>query len=459
MFNFNNSYIDIDERIFSRVKPERPDNPKEIIFNKELAEVLGVSGEEAESLLSGDTILENWTTIAQAYAGHQFGYLNILGDGRALLLGEHIDPDGNRWDIQLKGSGRTPYSRGGDGKATLKSMLREYLISFAMDRLGIPTTKSLAVISTGNPVYREDVNQGAVLTRVAKSHIRVGTFQYIAMQGDYTLLKEFANYTIKRHYPELYDGENRYLELLKIVTSRQIDLILNWMRVGFIHGVMNTDNVSIICETIDYGPCAFMDIYDPETVFSSIDKHGRYSFGNQEYIGQWNMARFAETLIPLVDKDEETALKLVNNVIEWYKDEFKLRWFHMLGKKLGIVDITENDRPFILEFLEWMKSSGADYTQTFSSLELLTPEDINKNWYTWWAGKGIDWDLIKRENPIVIPRNHIVEEVLDKADSGDMKPFNKFLKVLQTPYERANVEKYNSPPEVVNREYKTYCGT
>lgn len=435
-----------------------------IIYNNHLAQVLGISEEIDIKELSGNKKPSGADPIAQAYAGHQFGQLNILGDGRAVLLGEHITPENSRFDIQLKGSGRTPYSRNGDGRGTLYSMLREYLISHSMEKLGIKTTKSLAVVSTGQDLYRNKLEPGAILTRVASSHIRVGTFQYVAMQGDLDLLKTFADYVISRHYPNITKMENPYLSLLKEVMLNQITLITDWLRVGFIHGVMNTDNVSISGETIDYGPCAFMDIYNPDTVFSSIDRNGRYSYKNQENLGGWNIARFAETLIPLIDKDTEKSLELVNTILSQYKPLFRNSWLKVMGEKLGLKENKDSEVIDIL--LNWMFKSGVDYTKTFRDLssnnflDTINKKDIEiVNWYNKWSSLNIDKNLMKEKNPAIIPRNHIVEDVLKNAVSGNMEPFKNFMIELSSPYSDEHEEYFKLQPKIVDTKYKTFCGT
>lgn len=466
LFNFNNTYSSLPKNLYSKLDPDPVKNPELVIYNKELAIKLGINGDNMEKYLSGSNIPDGADPLAQAYAGHQFGQLNILGDGRAILLGEHITPESERFDIQLKGSGLTPYSRSGDGRATLSSMLREYIISFAMDKLRIPTTQSLAVVKTGESVYRENINQGAVLTRVSSSHIRVGTFQYVAMKGDLKLLKTFTDYVINRHYPGLLKVSNPYLELLESVMDRQINLIINWLRVGFIHGVMNTDNVSISGETIDYGPCAFMDIYDPKTVFSSIDRSGRYSFENQKIIGGWNLARFAETLLPLIDSDAEVAMSLVNKILTRYTVIFNERWIKMMALKIGIKNPKKTDIDLINKLLLWMEQNKADFNKTFRSLTsdifltLVEKSDNNlKHWYEQWVKRKPDINLMKSYNPAVIPRNHIVEEVLSKACDNNLKPLKTLLKNLSSPYSDIVDDYYKNPPDTVNKCYKTFCGT
>lgn len=463
-FNFDNTYKTLSDTLFTKLTLEAVSDPKLLIYNKDLAEQLGLSKDIDVKQLSGNKIPEGADPLAQAYMGHQFGHLNMLGDGRAVLLGEHITPNNDRVDIQLKGSGRTPYSRSGDGRGTLYSMLREYIISHAMEHLHIPTTKSLAVVATGDNVYREKIEQGGILTRVASSHIRVGTFQYVATQGDLPLLRTFTDYVIKRHYPELINESNPYLSLLKEVMNRQIDLTTGWLRVGFIHGVMNTDNVSIAGETIDFGPCAFMDIYNPETVFSSIDRAGRYSFENQVHIGGWNMARFAECLIPLIDSDTKQGFALVNKVLEEYKPRFDKKYLEVYGHKLGLEN--NSDKVIIDQLLSWMVNNKSDYTLTFRSLlddnflESIPGSDSTlREWHNKWLSLNPDRKLLSTNNPDIIPRNHIVESVLKDAVDGNMAPIEKYLTVLSSPYSENNIDYYRTPPVIVDKSYRTFCGT
>ena len=351
-WHFDNSYARLPKSFYTSQNPTTVRSPKLIIFNNTLAKSLGLNiqalqSEEGTAVFAGNQIPEGASPLAQAYAGHQFGHFTMLGDGRALLIGEQISPQDERFDIQLKGSGRTSYSRGGDGRAALGPMLREYIISEAMYALGIPTTRSLAVVTTGESVMRETELAGAVLTRVAASHLRVGTFEYAAKWGTVEELQSLADYTISRHYPEIKDDENRYLSLLQEVIKRQASLIAKWQLVGFIHGVMNTDNVTISGETIDYGPCAFMDAYDPATVFSSIDRQGRYAYGNQPNIGGWNLARFAETLLPLLHADEEQAVQMAQDAITEYIDLYQSNWLTGMRSKLGIFNEETEDKSLI----------------------------------------------------------------------------------------------------------------
>lgn len=480
-FNLENSYESLSKIFYTNQLPSHVPSPKLVVLNYELVKSLGLKSEALEStagidLLAGNYIPEGVNPIAQAYAGHQFGHFTMLGDGRAILLGEHITPLGEKFDITLKGSGRTSYSRGGDGKASLGPMLREYIISEAMSALGIPTTRSLAVVTTGEPVYRETKLPGAILTRVAKSHIRVGTFEYAARWGTIEELRELADYTLKRHFKELDDIDNRYLLLLKEVVKNQAELIAKWQLVGFIHGVMNTDNMTISGETIDYGPCAFMDVYDPKTVFSSIDTYGRYAYGNQPKIAGWNLARFAETLLPLLHSDKNEAIKLAQNAILEFSDLYKVNWLSGMRAKLGLFNEEEGDEYLIDGLLSTMQKYGADYTNTFRGLTIDSMENTGllgtsefETWYKLWQERLIRQDesrdtskeLMKKSNPVVIPRNHRVEEALESAvDKDDYTVMDSLLKVLLKPYDYSSEhEDYTRLPEPSTAKYKTYCGT
>ena len=372
-FNFENTYTNLPKCFFTEQGIKQVSLPDLVIFNDKLAKNLNINiplnnKNESAKILSGNFNDKNMNTFAQAYAGHQFGHFTNLGDGRAIMLGEHVSKFGKRYDIQLKGSGTTPYSRQGDGKAALGPMLREYIISEAMHYLNIPTTRSLSVIKTGEDVFREKKLQGSILTRIASSHIRVGTFQYAAAQQDKKILKSLFDYTVKRHYSNIKNSENIYIELLKEFSLKQINLITNWMRVGFIHGVMNTDNMTLSGETIDYGPCAFMNNYDPNTKFSSIDHMGRYSYKNQPIIAQWNIARFAETLLPLISSNLDEAIKKAEDVIKSIPETYKTCWLNMMKKKLGLVDNDNEDENIINSLLSWMEKNNADYTNTFVDL-------------------------------------------------------------------------------------------
>ena len=397
----------------------------------------------------------------------------MLGDGRAVLLGEHLVNKNKRFDIQFKGSGKTSFSRSGDGRAVLGPMLREYIISEAIHALNIPTTRSLAVISTGEKVVRENLLPGAILTLVASSHIRVGTFQYIAAKQNIDDLKTLVNYTIDRHYQEIQTSNNKALDLLNLVMEKQCQLVVNWMRVGFIHGVMNTDNMAISGETIDYGPCAFMDHYDPKTVFSSIDRFGRYSFSNQPPITKWNLARFAECLIPLIDKNEDTAIKIASETINNFQNIYEEKWLNMMRDKLGFFGEDHGDKKIIEDLLNWMEQNKADYTNTFCYL--MNKDSIGSEVYkdqkflTWiqnWKNRVLinhgsiekSLELMKNTNPVVIPRNHKVEEALLAANENNLDNFNKLLSVLKNPYDNLqNIKEFQSPSS--NNNYQTYCGT
>lgn len=480
-WNFDNSYTRLPKKFFTSHNPTPVNSPELIIFNAPLAASLGLNEEELRgkdgvAVFAGNVIPENASPLAQAYAGHQFGHFNMLGDGRAILLGEQITPKGERFDIQLKGPGRTPYSRGGDGRAALGPMLREYIISEAMHALGIPTTRSLAVVTTGENILRETVLPGAILTRVAASHIRVGTFQFAAQWCTVEELRALADYTLQRHYPDIDNDENRYLSLLKEVIKRQADLIAKWQLVGFIHGVMNTDNMTISGETIDYGPCAFMDTYDPATVFSSIDTQGRYAYGNQPYIGGWNLARFAEALLPLLHENEEKAVELAQEEISIFTELYHHNWLTGMRAKLGIVNEEEQDEALIKDLLDMMQKNGADYTNTFRALTfdqhgntVLSGTEEFDQWYKLWQerlvrqenSKESSQELMRNSNPAVIPRNHRVEEALDAAvKQEDFSVMEQLLDVLAKPYAHTPEKaEYCTLPEPSNRPYQTFCGT
>ena len=479
-WKLENSYTSLPDMFFESLNPTPVKAPTLIKINIALAELLGLDAEKLQSdagiaVLAGNVLPKDSKPIAQAYAGHQFGYFTMLGDGRALLLGEQITSEGERFDIQLKGSGRTPYSRGGDGRAALGPMLREYIISEAMFSLGIPTTRSLAVVTTGEAVIRDDVLPGAILTRVAASHIRVGTFQYASHWGTKEGLKILTDYTLKRHFPEAGAQENRYLYFLKEVIKRQASLIAKWQLVGFIHGVMNTDNMSVCGETIDYGPCAFMDTYDPQTVFSSIDLEGRYAYGNQPYIASWNLSRFAEALLPLLDDDREEAIRLANDAIPEFSELYQTYWLSGMRKKLGLIENEPEDLSLIEEFIQMMYEYKADYTNTFRALTLGEYKDIDlfespefSVWQDKWlvrlkkqAGKeDISKQLMKNSNPAVIPRNYRVEEALDAAYRGDYSVMERLLEVLSNPYAYTpNQDEYARLTDTGSCGYKTFCGT
>ena len=477
-WHFDNTYSKLSKTFKEEIKPTPVDNPELIILNEELAKDLNldfskVDNKDLAKLFSGNSLPEGANTIAQAYAGHQFGHFTMLGDGRAVLLGEHLVNKNKRFDIQFKGSGRTSFSRGGDGRAVLGPMLREYIISEAMNALRIPTTRSLAVVSTGEKIIRENLLPGAILTRVASSHIRVGTFQYIAAKQNLEDLNTLVDYTIDRHYPEIKSSNNKALDLLNLVMQKQCQLVINWMRVGFIHGVMNTDNMAISGETIDYGPCAFMDHYDPKTVFSSIDKFGRYSFSNQPPITKWNLTRFAECLIPLIDKDEDKAVKIATESIDNFQNIYETKWLNMMRDKLGLFGKDKSDQKLINDLLYWMESNKADYTNTFCHLMNINSSNDSKykdtnfiNWFKQWESRVLinngsiekSINLMKKNNPIIIPRNHKVEEALEASYNNDMSLTNKLLSILNKPYDNQNdIDDYQSPSS--NIEYQTFCGT
>jgi uncharacterized protein YdiU (UPF0061 family) len=477
-FKFNNTYAKLPDVMATKLNPVPVKSPKLTIFNDELAKEIGldatnISTNDLAILFSGNKLPEGSEPLAQAYSGHQFGHFTMLGDGRAIVLGEHLTPKGKLLDIQFKGSGRTPYSRSGDGRAALKPMLREYLISEAMHHLNIPTTRSLCVVETGEIVQRELPLKGAILTRVASSHLRVGTFQYLRVKNDISSLSKLVDYTIERHYPELKDKENKALELFKAVLKKQTKLIADWMRVSFIHGVMNTDNMTISGETIDYGPCAFMDYYDPRTVFSSIDEQGRYAYGNQPYIAEWNLARFAEALIPLFHKEEKKAVDLAIEAVDQFKSIFKGEFTEMMKKKLGLISSNNDDEKLIKDLFEIMFKSKADHTNTFMYLtngsvpqDNLLKDSKFLEWVKNWnlrikTGQDINKakDIMKQNNPVIIPRNHLVEDVLEKANEGDLKPFNDFLGLLNKPYEDLSDDKQKQPAPLNSEPYQTFCGT
>lgn len=480
-WKLENSYFQLPKIFFTSINPTPVRSPKLIIINNSLATSLGLNiqalqSDDGVAVFAGNRLPEGALPLAQAYAGHQFGHFTMLGDGRAILLGEQIMPTGGRVDIQLKGSGRTPYSRGGDGRAALGPMLREYIISEAMHALGIPTTRSLAVVTTGETVYRQTEQPGAILTRVAASHLRVGTFEYVSEWGTVEELQALADYTLKRHFPDIDADENRYLFLLKEVIKRQALLIAKWQLVGFIHGVMNTDNMALSGETIDYGPCAFMDTYDPATVFSSIDTHGRYSYGNQPYIAGWNLARFAETLLPLLDDNEEKAVEVAQDAISDFTSIYSSNWLAGMRAKLGIFNEEPEDESLVEELLSMMKNYSADFTNTFRALTFDTPEDSAlfksqefAQWHKEWQArlsrqqkpKTDSQQLMRYSNPAVIPRNHRVEAALEAAvEQGDYSVMEQLLDVLANPFTHTTEQvEYTAPPAPSNCRYKTFCGT
>jgi serine/tyrosine/threonine adenylyltransferase len=509
MFEFESTFVRELEGLFEPWQAAAAPKPVLLAFNEDLAAALGIDAAplqtpEGIAVLVGNATVPGSTPVAMAYAGHQFGgYSPRLGDGRALLLGEIHDIHGHRRDLHLKGSGRTPFARGGDGKAAVGPMLREYVIGEAMHALGIPTTRALAVIATGEQVVRETMLPGAVLTRVAASHLRVGMFQYAAAQKDPTLVQRLADYAIARHYPAAATDDpagpitvaravdaatrptgeaitaaaNPYLALLQGVADAQASLIARWMLVGFIHGVMNTDNMTISGETIDYGPCAFMDAYDPATVFSSIDHNGRYAYGNQPNIAQWNLARLAETLLPLIEPDENTAVAAATAVLHAYADRFRLCWADGMRAKLGMTDSAESDDELFDDLLSLLKTQRVDYTRSFRALsgmlrghdaqadELFTDRAHLDAWVARWRARLTSpmddvAAAMDKVNPIYIPRNHNVEAALAAATDGDLAPFHQLMDVLGDPYtERPGLDAYAFPAPLSGSPYQTFCGT
>jgi serine/tyrosine/threonine adenylyltransferase len=484
---FQHTYVTLSDMLYAPAVPQQAANPRLIAFNDALAHLLGLSVEALKSVaaevFSGNSLPPDAQPLALAYAGHQFGhFVPQLGDGRAILLGEVLCQDGLRRDVQLKGAGRTVFSRGGDGRAALGPVLREYLVSEAVHALGIPTTRSLAAVATGEPVYREDELPGAVLTRVAASHVRVGTFQYVATRGDVAALLQLTTYVLNRHYGDAADAPTPAAALLAAVIDRQAQLVARWMHIGFIHGVMNTDNMSIAGETIDYGPCAFMDHYDPQTVFSFIDRHGRYAFGNQPTIAQWNLARLAEALLPLIDEDPAQAIPQATELVQTFSERFQHYWLTGMRQKLGLTTPDPADLALVQELLDAMHGAEADYTLTFRRLgdahaHASPPEavlalfaaapDALQAWWPRWqvrlAQEPAENPETRRAamhavNPAMIPRNHLVEAALAAAFNGDETPFWQLFTALQDPYTEPPQAHYTEvPPRVCG--YNTFCGT
>ncbi|MHA7261749.1 protein adenylyltransferase SelO [Arthrobacter sp. TMN-37] len=461
-------------------RAEEAPEPRLLVLNEPLALTLGLDPEalrtpEGISFLTGTSLPAGATPVAQAYAGHQFGGYNPrLGDGRALLLGELTDDDGRLRDLHLKGSGRTPFARGGDGLAAVGPMLREYLISESMHALGIPTTRSLAVVATGRPVRRETVLPGAVLARVAASHLRVGSFQYAAAGGDVALLRRLADHAIARHYPQAAQAESPYLALFESVVSAQASLLARWMLTGFIHGVMNTDNMTISGETIDYGPCAFLDAFDPATVYSSIDSGGRYAFGNQPLVAEWNLARLAESLLPLINEDQERAVELAVAVLEGFRGRYSAAWLAGMKAKLGLADTVSDGEATGLadDLLALLQASRVDYTSFFRNLGRAARGDAGPArsrvadpaafdaWAQRWLALGPDAAAMDRVNPAYIPRNHLVEEALTAATNDDLGPLAGLLEAVTAPYdERPGLERYAVGAPEDFGPYRTFCGT
>ncbi len=486
-FNFDNSYAEQLEGFYVPFLGEKAPEPKLVCLNNVLAESLGLDvkdlpAEDIAAIFSGGIPLKGGRPLAQAYAGHQFGgFSPQLGDGRALLLGEVIDKNGNRFDIHLKGSGRTSYSRGGDGKAVLGPILREYILGEAMFALKIPTTRALAAITTGETIFREGERTGAVLARVASSHIRIGTFEFFASKGETTKVKQLADYTIQRHFPELKGNKDCYLGLLRAVCDRQARLVAKWMCVGFVHGVMNTDNITISGETIDYGPCAFIDTYDSSAVFSSIDHQGRYAYGNQPQIDQWNLARFAESLLPLLNEDTDEAVKLATEELNAYSEQYQEYWLAGMRTKLGLASKEEDDLNLVIDLHKTMQGHNVDFTLLFRGLSSAIQGEINTvrrlfdepekfdTWYALWIERLSRDSMTLDErvhsmnavNPVYIPRNHKVEEALQSAEKdSNFAPFEKIMEVLAKPFElREGLEEYAMPAPEDSGPYKTFCGT
>ncbi len=478
-WNFDNSYSRLSNAFKENIKPKGVKNPELVLINQNLAQELDldftkIDKHELSALFTGNILPEGSNTIAQAYAGHQFGHFTMLGDGRAVLIGEHLTKSNKRYDVQYKGSGKTAFSRNGDGRAALGPMLREYIISEAMHNLNIPTTRSLAVAKTGEKIIRDTPLQGAILTRIASSHIRVGTFQYVAARDKRDELEIFLNYAVERHYPELVDSKKKALDLLNVLINKQIDLVINWMRVGFVHGVMNTDNMTISGETIDYGPCAFMDTYDPKTVFSSIDKMGRYAYCNQPSITKWNLSRFAECLIPLINRDQDQAIKNATKLINTFEKKYEERWMSMMRKKLGLQGTHDKDKFLIVDLLTWMHQNKADYTNTFCYLMDLKEYDNDvykdndfQNWKKNWQERlklnknnpEKNINLMRTVNPLVIPRNNKVEKALEFAEKGDYSFLKKIITILKEPYELSQDKLDYQNPGPLQKNYQTFCGT
>jgi uncharacterized protein YdiU (UPF0061 family) len=486
---FDNSYARLPARFHARLAPTPVAGPRLIKLNRALAEELRLDaawlgGPDGLAMLAGNAVAEGSEPLAAAYAGHQFGnFVPQLGDGRAMLLGEVIDVHGHRRDIQLKGSGPTPFSRMGDGRAALGPVLREYLVSEAMAALGIPTTRALAAVATGEPVIRETVLPGAIVTRVAASHIRVGTFQYFATRGDTEAVRALADHVIARHDPELEGRDDRYRALIAAVSARQAELVARWLLVGFVHGVMNTDNMSVAGETIDYGPCAFLDAYDARTTFSSIDRHGRYAYGQQPRIALWNLTRFAETLLPLLSEDEDAGVKEAEAALATFGPRFDAAYRGGLARKLGLYELREGDAELAGDLLRVMAENQADYTLTFRHLcaaaetsgadGLVRDGFVDPTAYDAWAVRwrtrlaedprdaGERASAMRAVNPAFIPRNHRVEEMIEAAmERDDFAPFETLLAVLSRPYDdQPEHARYAEAPEGGGVGYRTFCGT
>ena len=476
MFNFDYSYLSLPKKFYSLTKPEVNSDSKIFLLNDQISDEFKLKIKKSEELINLLFSNKNYRkSYAQAYAGYQFGHFTKLGDGRAIMIGEHVTKQNKRFDIQLKGGGITQYSRNGDGKASLGSMLREYLISEAMHYLNIPSSRSFALIKTGETIYRNSKEEGSILVRVMKSHIRVGTFEYASYFGSSEDLKKITSYSINRLYPEIKNNDNPSLALLDLVMQKQIDLVVDWMRVGFIHGVMNTDNTSISGESFDYGPCSLMNNYDPNTVYSSIDHNGRYAFGNQPKIIKWNILRFAEALLPVIHQNEKKSIQLAQSIIDKFDEYWKKTYYSMMLKKIGFKNHDIALYPLIDELLNLMKKLKMDYTNTFYFLSqdnFKTNQISINNEFIEWQKK---WNksikktnslneakqLMKKYNPVFIPRNHLVDEAIKKAVIGDMSSFNKLLEILKKPYKNIyGLEEFMQPPSPNFEEcFQTYCGT
>ena len=475
-WNFDNSFLNLPKDFYSIVEAEKIPNPEIILYNKSLSSELNINIKNIKNstmaeILTGQKKEEKDIYFSQAYAGHQFGYFTILGDGRALILGEHINKKNQRFDIQLKGSGKTPYSRQGDGKATLGSMLREYIVSESMNYLNIPSTRSLALVLTGENILREKLDPGAILIRVAQSHLRVGTFELALYKKNKKNIIDLANYSIDRHYPQLNNSSNKYQQFFEKVAERQLDLIINWMRVGFIHGVMNTDNMTITGETIDYGPCAFIDEYLSKKVFSSIDHMGRYSFENQPRIALWNLSRFAETILFLIDDDEKKAIKKAELILNKFQEDFHKKWLQMMKTKIGLIENDEKDKLLITDLLDIMEKNNLDYTNTFVNIQNgeFKNNDFLRNWEKNYKqrkklekkdNKFLNQLMIKN-NPIIIPRNHIIEKFIKEAENYNYKNIKLFLDLMKKTYQNNNdtPDYFKQPPKDNEKVLQTFCGT
>jgi uncharacterized protein YdiU (UPF0061 family) len=479
-WSWRHTYARLPARCYSRVEPTPVRDPRLVVFNEALADQLGLgalknSAPESLALaFSGNHLLPGTEPIAMAYAGHQYGHFVVLGDGRAILLGEHPDPAGNLHDIQLKGAGRTPYSRGGDGRAALGPMLREFLISEAMAALGIPTTRSLAVVETGDRVLRSEDLPGAILVRTAASHLRVGTFALFAALDDRESLQALLDYTLRRHYPALADAPNPALALLDAVLQRQAALVAQWMAVGFVHGVLNTDNVALSGETIDYGPCAFLDRYHASAVYSSIDRHGRYAYGRQPAITGWNLARFAESLLPLIDDHPEPAIARATQVLEGFGPAYTSAWTHRMGRKLGLPEACPDDKPLIEEGLALLEEHRLDFTNAFRALsgdDNAERSHLDRPAFRAWRQRldarireaGLTAAQVQETrdaaNPRQIPRNHAVQKALDAAEAGDLAPFFHALSILRQPFAPADDPLFSATPCDGDQIHTTFCGT